>query len=151
LGLNDEIIPNSVKLNKLLLNLKNKLSNPAISLDEYIKIRLAEGTTKEALKEELLKDLAEGGPIFKDFRKMFKPTFAKSFKRFNNNELEDIKWPLQYIWTSLHSSKYPSCPDCLERDKQLKTWEEWRKIGLPRSGKTRCKKNCKCVLIPEYK
>lgn len=75
-----------MKLNKLLLNLKNKLPNPAISLDEYIKIRLAEGTTKEAIKEELLKDLKEGGLIFKEFREMFKPTYPNSKPRFKKDK-----------------------------------------------------------------
>jgi len=133
-----------MNLNKILLALKNKLFNHPISLDEYIRLRLKQGTPLKEIKDELLKDLAEGGPIFKDFRKEYKATFPNSIKRFNDSE-----YPTKYIWTSVHSPKHPSCADCLERDGQLKTWEEWQEIGLPRTGKTRCKKDCKCVLLPK--
>ncbi len=141
-----------MKLNKLLLSLKNKLFNPAINLDEYVKLRHKQGIPLDTIKEELLTDLNEGGRIFGKFRNAFKATYAGSIHRFKDiAELAEAGVDLKYRWVAVKLLKSPSCPDCLGRDRQLKTWEEWEKIGLPRTGKTRCKKNCKCVLIPEYK
>lgn len=42
-----------------------------------------------------------------------------------------------------------TCPDCIDRHNEVKSYEEWQSDGLPRSGATVCRKHCHCVLIPD--
>lgn len=39
------------------------------------------------------------------------------------------------------------CPDCIVRDGQVKTLEEWDMYGHPKSGFSICGNNCKCHLV----
>lgn len=48
-----------------------------------------------------------------------------------------------YTWRT-ESAK--PCPDCLRRNGQRRTLEEWELIGRPRSGFSVCGRNCKCIL-----
>lgn len=120
-----------------------------LTLEQYVKNRLAKGDTNEQIRKDLLDDLDNGGPIFGDFKEAFKPTFENSVSRFKDaGALAEMGKSGKYIWSVCKGKKDPICPDCLERDNQIKTWEEWKKMGLPKTGKTRCKKDCKCVLLP---
>ncbi len=38
------------------------------------------------------------------------------------------------------------CPDCIDRNGQVKTFQEWVGLGLPREGATICGAYCKCEL-----
>jgi len=93
---------------------------------------------------DLLDDLDKGGHIFKEFNEALKPTFPNSKRRFGDqktiNGKELFKWSAVFVNT---------CPDCQALHGQSKTMEEWKKIGLPRSGKTQCKKECKCAIVPD--
>lgn len=117
-----------------------------LSLEQYVKNRLAKGDTNEQIRKDLLDDLDKGGPIFGNFKESLQPTFPNSKRRFGDPKTNSNgEW--LYKWSALNLPKRPSCPDCLERNGQSKTMDEWEKLGLPRTGKTRCKKDCKCVII----
>jgi hypothetical protein len=93
-----------------------------------------------------MKDLAEGGRIFGEFRRALVPTFSGSVNRFRDvgSLLSfDIKSVFRWIAVLINT-----CPDCLERHGRTHTWGEWEEEGLPRAGATVCKEHCKCVLIP---
>ena len=38
------------------------------------------------------------------------------------------------------------CSDCLQRAGEIKTLNEWEKLGLPGEGKTECGTDCYCIL-----
>mgnify|MGYP001619543713 FL=1 len=42
-----------------------------------------------------------------------------------------------------------TCPDCIDRHNQIKSYDEWASWGFPRSGATVCRQHCHCVLIPD--
>lgn len=119
-----------------------------LTLEQYVKNRRAKGDTNEQIRKDLLEDLDKGGPIFGDFKKSLEPTFEGSERRFGDQKTNSNgEW--LYKWSALNLPKHTSCSDCLERNGQSKTMDEWEKLGLPRKSKTRCKSKCMCVIVPD--
>lgn len=131
----------------LNIRLNAKVSRTALTIEEYIQTRLNSGTTIDIIRDDLLKDLQEGGRIFGEFRRSIKATVHGNTTRIRDiaqaseNGLEDTK----YQWVAVLVN---TCPDCMERHGQVKTWTEWEEEGLPRTGQTVCGDNCHCGLIP---
>lgn len=126
--------------------LKAKAKRTATTLEEYIQVRLAQGASKQAIEDALLKDLEEGGRIFGEFRNAIRATSNGVMNRFRDNAIfSEIGTDTKYRWVAILVN---TCPDCLERHNQIKSWPEWEAEGLPRTGQTVCKENCKCVLLP---
>ncbi|RLC34040.1 hypothetical protein DRH14_03810 [Candidatus Shapirobacteria bacterium] len=124
-----------------------KSSRTAITLEEYVKVRTLQGTGLDVIKQDLLTDLREGGRIFGEFRNSVKATAAGSINRLRDDaEFSEIGVDLKYRWSAVLVN---TCSDCLERHGTVAEWDEWEVIGLPRSGSTVCRENCKCVLLPE--
>jgi hypothetical protein len=126
--------------------LEAKVARSVITLREYIMLREAQGATLEAIRTDLLTDLETGGRIFGEFRNALRPTFAGSVARFRDvGTLAETGIAKDYRWVAVLVN---TCPDCLDRHNQEKSWAEWEEEGLPRSGATVCGQNCKCVLLP---
>ena len=135
------------EIETLSISLNAKVSRTAVTIEEYINIRLTQGVALDIIKSDLLTDLKEGGRIFGEFRNAFKATYAGSIHRFRDTaEIAEIGADLRYRWVAVLVN---TCPDCLERHGQVKEFNDWEAEGLPRTGQTVCKENCKCVLIPE--
>lgn len=135
------------ELETLEIVLSAKVARSAISLDEYIRLRLSQGATKQTIKASLLLDLKEGGRIFGEFKNALQPTFAGSVSRFRDvGELAELGLDIKYRWVAILVN---TCPDCLDRHGQVQQHEDWEQLGLPRTGATVCGENCKCVLLPE--
>ena len=135
------------ELTTLDIILTAKIARSAITLQEYIQMRQSQGASLEAIRNDLLTDLEEGGRIFGEFINSLKPTFSGSTSRFRDiGTLAEIGVTKTYRWVAVLIN---TCSDCLERHNQAKSWAEWEAEGLPRSGATVCGQNCKCVLIPD--
>ena len=61
------------------------------------------------------------------------------FAQKNLQKIEKWRWVAFFTRT---------CPDCIERHGQVKTYAQWERSGLPRSGQTVCRSHCHCVLLP---
>jgi hypothetical protein len=134
------------ELDTLDIILMAKVSRTAITLQEYIDMRLAQGAAMDVIREDLLTDLNEGGRIFGEFRNVLRPTFSGSVNRFRDaGERSILGASGQYKWIAILIN---TCPDCLERHGQVQSMAEWEAEGVPRSGATVCAENCKCVLLP---
>ncbi len=135
------------ELQTLEILLTAKVGRTTLTLNEYIQMRLAQGATMEVIRTDLLTDLEESGRIFGEFINALKPTFAGSTNRFRDaGALAEMGISQKYRWVAVLIN---TCPDCLDRHNKSKLWGEWENEGLPRTGATVCKENCKCVLIPE--
>ena len=135
------------EIETLNIGLTAKVSRTTITIEEYINTRLTQGVTIEVIKDDLLKDLAEGGRIFGEFRNAIKATYAGSVSRFRDTaQLAETGMDIKYRWVAVLIN---TCPDCLDRHGNIATWDQWEAEGLPRTGSTVCKEHCKCVLIPE--
>ena len=55
----------------------------------------------------------------------------------------------EFKWVTVSSR---ACPQCAERAGRTESYEYWQTIGLPRSGFSVCRGNCRCHLEPmDYK
>ena len=43
------------------------------------------------------------------------------------------------------------CPDCKPRNGDVRTLDQWRLVGLPKSGFSVCGHSCQCTLVPAGK
>jgi len=135
------------ELATLEILLSSKVARTAITLEEFINVRLLQGASLELIKADLLKDLDEGGRIFGEFKNAIQPTFIGSTSRFRDiGEVAELGIEKKWRWVAVLVN---TCPDCLERHNLDKTYSEWEVEGLPRTGATVCREHCKCVLIPE--
>lgn len=131
----------------------NKLSffKKPLTLEQYVKNRLAKGDTVEQIRKDLLDDLDKGGPILGDFKKDFQPTFSNSKRRFRDiGQLARTGISATFMLSVFDSKKQPACPNCLAFANQVKTPEEWEKLGFTvyaSNGKRTCKNRCNCMLV----
>ena len=123
-----------------------KVGRTALTLEEYVKVRLLQGTTINVIKKDLLLDLETGGRIFGEFNRAVSATFAGSVNRFRDGAFDSVFGDdVKYMWVAVLIN---TCEDCLDRHGQIKPMAEWEAEGLPRTGATVCKENCKCILMP---
>lgn len=124
----------------------SKMQRTRITLEEYVQVRRLQGTSKEIIEKELLEDLEEGGRIFGEFRNAIRATANGIINRSRDNAVfSSVGVDQKYRWVAVLVN---TCPDCLERHGKVMAWEEWEDEGLPRTGQTVCRENCRCVLLP---
>jgi hypothetical protein len=146
----DELMNRERQTLAIMLGLKVEKS--ALNLREYIQLRVSQGSPIDLVKEELIRDLREGGRIFGEFRRAIKATSRGSVNRARDaGYFSEFGVATKYRWSAV---LVKTCPDCLELHRrgemgEVKTWEEWEAEGMPRAGATVCRENCHCVLIPE--
>lgn len=134
------------ELNSLEILLAAKVGRTALTLEEYVQLRVSQGASLEQIRADLLKDLEEGGRIFGEFRNAIKPTFAGSISRFRDvGQVAENGIGELFRWAAILVN---TCPDCLDRHGIVQSWDDWEQLGLPRSGATVCRDHCKCVLMP---
>jgi hypothetical protein len=135
------------ELDAMIIYLTTKAAKTALTLDEFIQSRLLLGSTAKEIESMLLDDLTNNGRIFSEFRRAIKSTARGSINRVRDiGYFSEEGVDRNYRWSAV---LVRTCPDCLERHNQVKTWEEWEDIGLPRTGSTVCRENCHCILVPE--
>lgn len=137
----------NVDLNSMRILLLSKANRTSITIKEFIRLALLNGSSREAIKKELLRDLKENGRIFGEFRSAIKATSNGVINRMRDSaEFSELGFDQEYRWVAVLVN---TCPDCIERHGVVMTFDEWKLEGLPRTGHTVCKENCKCVLLPE--
>lgn len=108
----------------------------------------ARGMAYEEIRGVLERDLRDGGPIFGNLRRQLRNSVGANVDQFTQAPLygggdgdgRREKW----ITTSGHP-----CEDCGPRHGYVRTHAEWVRMGLPRSGFSKCEDACMCVLVPE--
>ena len=132
----------------------NQLSKNAaetvLTLEELISQMKESGMDNSAIKSVLMNDLNTGGRLFGTYRNNVKNTVKNGANMVANEtsrkEFEEagIK---EYRWVSIGDNRV--CPDCEPRNGEVNTMEFFKTIGLPRSGFSICRSNCRCQLVPE--
>ena len=132
-------------LEAMQIFLQAKATRTAVSLEEFVKTAFLNGASREEIKSLLLTDLEEGGRLFGEFRNAIRATSNGVMNRVRDTAqfAEDYKVE-KYRWIAVMVN---TCPDCIDRHGEVGTMEEWEAQGLPRTGFTVCKENCKCVLL----
>jgi hypothetical protein len=130
----------------LMIRLMANVSITSVRLDEYIRISLLQGRTAEEIEKALLEDLNNGGRIFGEFRNSIKATAHGNIRRISDvgqYAFQGMEKAMR--WITVQDQKV--CPDCMPRHNQSATMEAWEFMGLPRTGWSVCRDNCRCVLV----
>lgn len=134
------------ELDVMSIQLLAKASRTAITLEEFVQVRLLQGSSAAAIRSDLLSDLLIGGRIFGEFRTAVKATASGGINRIRDvGQFSENGVTGKFRWAAVLVN---TCPDCMERHGSNKKWEEWEADGLPRSGQTVCKERCRCMLVP---
>ena len=113
----------------------------------------ANGMSDKEIKSVLMNDLTGGGRIFGGYRNQVKNTVKSGIGASANNasmksfEAAGVK---EYRWVAVGDKNV--CADCLPRNGEVADMEFWKVVGLPQSGFSICRYNCRCQLVPsDYK
>jgi len=135
----------------LSISLQAKAKKTAITLEEYINLLRASGMADSEIRKNLLADLNEGGRIFGEFYRglgiditgqMGVLSRSATALRFGFQPKQECVW----VSVSIQEGD-KACPDCEPRHGEVDTYESWTLRGLPKSGFSVCRTNCKCVLM----
>ena len=127
----------------------NGVQKTITDLETLISTMRASGASDEAIRQELMQDLDNGGRIFGAFKNQFKATADFAIGRmatygikreYDRKGVDVVKW--QSVGKNI-------CPDCASRHGRVASWEEWELAGLPQSGFSVCGLHCNCDLVPE--
>lgn len=127
------------------IQLSAAVQRTAITINEYVAMRELTGATRLEIERELLDDLNNGGRIFGEFRNAIKATAHGNIRRvsdignYTENGIE-----IEYVWVTVEDSRV--CDDCSPRHMQTEKWSEWEVLGMPRTGWSVCRSNCRCFL-----
>lgn len=125
----------------------SKVERTAVSIEEYFRTRIVQGIPVETIRQELRNDFLNNGRIFGEFRNAVKATARGNMLRLRDiGQFSESGIEQKYRWVAILVN---TCPDCIDRHNKIMSWSEWEAEGLPRTGHTVCKDNCKCALLPE--
>mgnify|MGYP003137015735 CR=1 FL=1 len=127
----------SVAIGKTILDLEGIIAE----------MRLA-GMNDAAIREVLFADLREGGIIFGTYRNSIKNMAKNSVEwagAIASRGIFEDKGIDSFLWITAGGNV---CAVCEVRHNEVNTMEDWRLVGLPKSGFSVCKHNCNCVLVP---
>ena len=124
-----------------------------MDLQGLISTMKASGMDNKAIKDVLINDLRTGGRLFGNYRNQIKNTVQSGIGISGGNasrstfEKAGVK---QYRWTAIGDKRV--CADCQPRHGEVDSLEFWKTVGLPQSGFSICRYNCRCQLLPvDYK
>lgn len=131
----------------MTIALTASVEKSAITIQAYIESRILQGIEAATLEAELLRDLNEGGRIFGEFRNAIKATARGNLRRTADiGNYSETGVEIDYTWVTVQDSNV--CPDCMPLHGVSRKWDKWEEgsSGLPRSGGTVCRSNCRCFL-----
>lgn len=129
-------------------SLQATATKTALNILETVNTLRASGMSDNAIRATLLSDLNSGGIIFGTYRNAIKNTTGAAIHLASSEATRSVfesRGVKEYKWLTGGGN---TCPDCLPRHGEVRTWEEWTSIGKPRSGFSVCGKNCGCTLVP---
>ncbi len=119
-----------------------------LDLDGLIEQMRLRGMGDAEIRAFLLSDLKQGGRYFGAYVNAIGRSVTNALEEAGGVasrgvfESEGIK---EFQWQTAGGNV---CPDCKDRSGRIRTMEQWRQVGIPKSGFSVCASNCNCVLVP---
>lgn len=137
-------------LNIIISNQLSKVAaETTMDLQGLVSSMKDSGMTDKAIKDMLMNDLTSGGRVFGNFRNQVKNTVKSGVGISASNssrasfESAGVK---EYRWVAVGDKNV--CIDCERRNGDIGSMEFWKTVGLPQSGFSICRYNCRCQLLP---
>ena len=123
-----------------------------ITFQQLVERLRASGMNDLQIRERVLRDFADENSVyFGAYKNQIKELVAGAIHQ--GYELgvvsvyaEDFGDEHQMKWTTVGDDN--SCDDCNFREGEVRTLGEWKLIGLPKSGFSRCGLRCRCEITP---
>ncbi len=128
----------------------NAAAKTALDLQGLVQSMASQGMTGNQIKQALMRDIINGGPLFAGFRSSVRNITKNGVEWASNfaqkqvylaNDVEDLTWQT--------ASDGKECPDCRIRHGEDGTMDYWLTVGIPKSGFSVCTQHCRCVLVPQ--
>ena len=128
-----------------------------VTTGEIFKLKLVDlitgletrGLTTDQVVNVLLDDLENDGAIFGGLKRGLigsaDTMVDASGQRLDAEEFRKEADKELLTWTAILVA---TCEDCISRHGITRTFNEWEAMGLPATGWSVCKHNCKCQLFP---
>jgi hypothetical protein len=113
------------------------------SLSKTIKELKKEGIKVESIAEKIYNTFEEGLERLYNQETNQVWDFMKSVSQ--QTIFSEMTNETKYKWTLEEGANH--CKGCMDRNGQIKTFQEWEADGLPGTGLTECNENCLCDLI----
>jgi hypothetical protein len=121
-------------------------------IKQMIKSWAASGMSEENIYAKLSRELSSGGSVFESIMKGFGETTGQAVDYVSIEQAHD-EWDGEDAWMWVSRKDARVCDeeltDCVSRDGVTMSWEEWEAMGLPGTGTTTCRYNCRCSLVPD--
>ena len=130
------------------LQVATSASKTALDLNLTIQSLKLSGMSDNSVRNLLLADLKNGGPIFGTYRNSIKNTTGNAVQMASTEASRSVfesRGVREYSWITGGGN---TCPDCKPRHGQKSTYEQWQLVGHPRSGFSVCGFHCGCTLVP---
>jgi hypothetical protein len=131
----------------LSIHLSAKAERTAITLNEFISVLKEQGLGQKEIKDALYQDIKTQGRIFGEFFNGFGTDVRGAMNNLSHSaKIGKMGFELdeQLIWEI--DSENP-CPDCLRRNGEIDSFQNWQIRGLPGTGWSVCRENCLCNLV----
>ena len=121
----------------------------AIDIELFINQLRVSGATDDTIFALLLADLNEGGRLFGSVANGVVGTVKSNINIIGNvasmatYEQAGVQ---EFKWITVNGKD--ACPDCIPRNGEIRTMQEWFNIGTPASGWSVCREHCNCELAP---
>lgn len=137
----------------LSLTISNQLSKVAaettMDLEGLVSTMKQSGMSDSEIKTMLMNDLTGGGRLFGNFRNQIKNTVKTGVGISASNSSRtsfESAGITEYRWVAIGDKSV--CIDCERRSGDIGSMEFWKNVGLPQSGFSICRYNCRCQLLP---
>ena len=151
----DYVVPEIQELQAIevsaYLSVERITQRTLIDFDELISTMRSRGMGDGQIRAFLLSDLQGEGRYFSSFTNAIGRHTTNALEEagsvasravFEANGIKEFQW---------QTAGGNVCPDCKDRSGRVRTLEQWRLVGIPKSGFSVCGSNCNCVLVPSGK
>ena len=145
-------MPEIEELTAIEVSLYNSVQRTAertlLDLDELIEQMRLRGMDDAEIRAFLLSDLEDGGRYFGAFQNAIGRIVTNSVEEAGGVASRGVfqrAGVREFLWQTAGGNV---CPDCKERSGRVRTMDQWRLVGIPKSGFSVCGSNCNCVLVP---
>lgn len=110
--------------------------------------QLDRGVPPDEVYKSLLQDIKDNSGEFKDLTGALGSQIDKALGQTamdtSNEFISGLSDRYEWVW----EPGAQHCDTCEEYNGQIKSYDEWEKIGLPGAGNTDCTVYCRCTLMP---
>lgn len=106
------------------------------------------GTDPEVVKQILLDDIKNNTGEFKKLSGTLNSVIDEGINKVSNFSSQEPIRVLSNRFKWIYEPGVEHCQTCIDRNNDVRSYEEWEDIGLPGAGTTVCKIYCKCTLWP---